>query len=68
MCTLLLKLEPGAVVPLHEHTAIEQTYVLEGTFLDEEGTACRASSSGARPAIPMSPGPGRKARRSSASS
>ena len=38
MCTLLLKLEPGAVVPLHEHTAIEQTYVLEGTFLDEEGT------------------------------
>lgn len=38
MCTLLLKLEPGAVVPLHEHTAIEQTYVLEGSFLDEEGT------------------------------
>jgi anti-sigma factor ChrR (cupin superfamily) len=37
MCTLLLKLEPGAVVPLHEHTAIEQTYVLEGRFVDEEG-------------------------------
>ena len=37
MCTLLLKLEPGAVVPLHEHTAIEQTYVLEGHFIDEEG-------------------------------
>ena len=37
MCTLLLKLEPGAVVPLHEHTAIEQTYVLAGHFVDEEG-------------------------------
>ena len=35
--TLLLKMEPGAEVPLHEHTAVEQTYVLEGTFEDEEG-------------------------------
>jgi len=35
--TLLLKMEPGAEVPLHEHTAVEQTYVLEGTFHDEEG-------------------------------
>jgi anti-sigma factor ChrR (cupin superfamily) len=24
--TALFKLEPGAVVPLHEHTALEQTY------------------------------------------
>ena len=31
------ELEPGAVVPLHEHTAIEQTWVLEGRFIDEEG-------------------------------
>jgi anti-sigma factor ChrR (cupin superfamily) len=37
MCTLLFKLEPGAEVPLHEHTAIEQTYVLEGSFIDDEG-------------------------------
>jgi anti-sigma factor ChrR (cupin superfamily) len=37
MCTLLLKLEPGAQVPLHEHTAIEQTWVLEGRFVDDEG-------------------------------
>jgi len=35
--TLLLKMEPGAEVPLHEHTAVEQTYVLEGTFEDDEG-------------------------------
>lgn len=37
MATLLMELEPGAEVPLHEHTAIEQTYVLAGHFVDEEG-------------------------------
>jgi quercetin dioxygenase-like cupin family protein len=37
MCTMLMRLEPGAEVPLHEHTAIEQTWVIEGRFLDEEG-------------------------------
>ena len=26
--TIMFKMEPGAVVPLHEHTALEQTYVL----------------------------------------
>ena len=37
MCTMLVRLEPGAVVPLHEHTAVEQTWVLEGRSLAEEG-------------------------------
>jgi anti-sigma factor ChrR (cupin superfamily) len=37
LTTALFKLEPGAVVPLHEHTALEQTYVLEGTLEDHEG-------------------------------
>ena len=37
MTTALFKLDPGAVVPLHEHRAIEQTYVLEGTLEDHEG-------------------------------
>jgi anti-sigma factor ChrR (cupin superfamily) len=37
MTTALFKLAPGAVVPLHEHTALEQTYVLEGTLEDHEG-------------------------------
>ncbi len=37
--TALFKLDPGAVVPLHEHTALEQTFVLEGTLEDHEG-AC----------------------------
>lgn len=35
--TALFKLAPGAVVPLHEHTALEQTFVLEGSLEDHEG-------------------------------
>jgi anti-sigma factor ChrR (cupin superfamily) len=35
--TALFKLDPGAVVPLHEHTALEQTFVLQGTIEDHEG-------------------------------
>lgn len=35
--TILFKMEPGAIVPLHEHTALEQTYVLEGSLEDDEG-------------------------------
>ena len=37
--TALFRLAPGAVVPDHIHTALEQTYVLEGTFGDQEGLA-----------------------------
>ena len=37
--TILFKLAPGAVVPLHEHTGLEQTYMLEGSLEDDEG-AC----------------------------
>src|SRR3954452_24056912 len=37
--TALFKLAPGAVVPLHEHTALEQTYVLEGSIEDHEGSS-----------------------------
>jgi anti-sigma factor ChrR (cupin superfamily) len=37
--TALFRLDPGAVVPLHEHTALEQTYVIEGTLEDHEGVA-----------------------------
>jgi anti-sigma factor ChrR (cupin superfamily) len=35
--TALFKMEPGAVLPDHEHTLIEQTYVLEGSLVDKEG-------------------------------
>lgn len=37
MATLLFRLAPGAIVPLHEHTGVELTYVLEGSLEDEEG-------------------------------
>ena len=49
MSTLLFRLEPGAVVPLHEHTGVELTYVLEGSLEDEEG-ACTAGNFVWRPA------------------
>jgi quercetin dioxygenase-like cupin family protein len=49
MSALLFKLAPGAVVPLHEHTAIEMTYVLEGTLQDDEGV-CTAGNFVWRPA------------------
>ena len=37
MSTILFRMAPGAEVPLHEHTALEQTYMLEGRLVDEEG-------------------------------
>ncbi len=36
--TILFKMAPGAVVPLHEHTALEQTFMLEGALEDAEGS------------------------------
>ena len=37
MLTILAKLEPGAGIPAHVHEDLEQTYVLEGSLLDQEG-------------------------------
>jgi len=36
---ILFRLQPGAVVPLHRHEALEMTYMLEGDLEDDEG-AC----------------------------
>ncbi|HWX35483.1 MAG TPA: cupin domain-containing protein [Steroidobacteraceae bacterium] len=36
--TILFKMAPGAIVPLHEHTALEQTFMLEGSLEDAEGS------------------------------
>ncbi|MFN8682362.1 cupin domain-containing protein [Paracoccus sp. P2] len=47
--TIMFKMEPGAVVPLHEHTKLEQTYVLEGSLEDDEGK-CGAGDFVWRPA------------------
>jgi anti-sigma factor ChrR (cupin superfamily) len=40
LLTALFRWAPGTVLPLHEHVEIEQTYVLEGSIVDEEGE-CR---------------------------
>ncbi|HTW84681.1 MAG TPA: cupin domain-containing protein [Candidatus Sulfotelmatobacter sp.] len=37
MATVLIKMDPGAVLPDHEHVMIEQTYVLEGSLVDKDG-------------------------------
>jgi quercetin dioxygenase-like cupin family protein len=37
---VLLKLEPGAVIPFHKHPELEQAFVLEGSMYDHDGI-CR---------------------------
>ena len=37
MLTILARLEPGAGIPAHVHEDLEQTYVLEGSLVDDEG-------------------------------
>ncbi|MCL4182769.1 MAG: cupin domain-containing protein [Burkholderiaceae bacterium] len=37
LLTALFRWEPGTVLPLHEHVEIEQTFVLDGSIVDEEG-------------------------------
>ncbi len=41
MVTVLMRWAKGTRLPKHEHVEIEQTYVLEGSFSDHDGT-CRA--------------------------
>ena len=35
--TILFRMAPGGVIPLHEHPELEQTFVLEGSLVDDEG-------------------------------
>lgn len=37
LLTVLLKMDPGAELPDHEHVLLEQTYVIEGRLVDKEG-------------------------------
>jgi len=37
MLTSLVRMAPGAQLPFHEHTDIEQTWVIEGSLKDDEG-------------------------------
>ena len=47
--TVLFKMAPGGVIPIHEHPELEQTYVLEGSLEDDQG-ACTAGNFVWRPA------------------
>ena len=47
MLTVLTRMVPGSFIPLHVHTDIEQTYVLEGSLEDEQARPPPATSSGA---------------------
>jgi len=49
LLTALLKMDPGAKLPDHEHVLIEQTFVLEGALVCGEGT-CTAGNFVWRPA------------------
>jgi anti-sigma factor ChrR (cupin superfamily) len=37
MLTILAKLEPGSGIPAHVHEDLEQTFVIEGSLVDDEG-------------------------------
>ena len=37
LLTILAKLDPGAGIPAHVHEDLEQTFVLEGSLVDDEG-------------------------------
>ncbi len=36
--TVLMKMDPGAELPDHEHVLLEQTYVIEGRLVDKQGS------------------------------
>jgi len=37
LMTTLTRMAPGAVLPLHQHVEVEQSYVIEGRLVDDEG-------------------------------
>ncbi len=39
--TVLVRMTPGAKLPRHRHVGLEQSFVLEGTLVDDDG-ACTA--------------------------
>jgi len=49
LMTALFRWQPGSRLPMHEHTDIEQSFVLEGSLCDDQGE-CRAGQFAWRPA------------------
>jgi anti-sigma factor ChrR (cupin superfamily) len=49
LLSMLMRLQPGAKIPDHEHVLIEQTYVLEGALVCGEGV-CKVGEYVWRPA------------------
>jgi len=41
--TMLVRMAPGSRLPDHRHVGVEQSFVLEGTLVDEDG-ACTAGN------------------------
>jgi anti-sigma factor ChrR (cupin superfamily) len=39
LMTALMRFAPGSVLPDHEHVGVEQSYVIEGALVDNEGPA-----------------------------
>jgi anti-sigma factor ChrR (cupin superfamily) len=50
LVTALVRMAPGSRLPMHEHTDVEQTYVLEGSLADDEGNDITAGNFIWRPA------------------
>jgi anti-sigma factor ChrR (cupin superfamily) len=48
LLTILSRLEPGCGIPAHVHEDLEQTYVIEGSLVDDEGE-CTAGNFVIRP-------------------
>tara|TARA_B100000315_G_scaffold250752_1_gene284215 strand:- start:1214 stop:1573 length:360 start_codon:yes stop_codon:yes gene_type:complete len=48
MITLISRIAPGGTIPFHVHEDLEQTYILEGSFKDDEGE-CTAGNFVIRP-------------------
>lgn len=41
LLTALTRFAPGATLPDHEHVALEQSFILEGSLADHEGVAAK---------------------------
>lgn len=61
---VLFNFAPGAVTPLHVHTGIECTFVLEGSLEDHDSMITAATARCARRAAPIRRTPHRAARTS----